>query len=98
MSNIEYLFDRSGNWIAFKIGKYLYNTDSKWVGWFPWDGIAVDTEGKYLGSIYLEDRLLVDLSIHYVPYPGYPGYPGYRGYCGYISNTADINTNRLKGE
>ena len=52
---VEYLFDYSGNWIAFKIGKFLYNEDGDWIGWFPYDDkIAVDTDGEYLGAIYLK--------------------------------------------
>ena len=102
----EYLFNTSGRWIAFKIGNYLFNTDCAWIGWFPFaNGIAVDTEGIYLGTIFLKDRLLVDLKQQVFPYPGYPGYPsypgysgypGYRGFCDYIPNTADIKEERLR--
>jgi len=50
---MKYLFNSSGNWIAFKIGRYLYGTSANWIGWFPWeDEHAVDRKGKYLGSIF----------------------------------------------
>ena len=103
--DVEYFFNNNGSWIAFKKGKYLFNTQATWIGWFPKDNIAVDTEGRYLGSIYKNDRLLVDLLQKRVPYPGYPGYPeypglpaypGFKGYCGYIPNTKDVSSNRLR--
>ena len=102
---MEYLFDNNGSWIAFKKGKYLFNTQGTWIGWFPKEGIAVDTDGRYLGTIYKNDRLLVDLLQKRLPYPGYPGYPeypglpvlpGYRGHCGYIPNTKDVPAGRLR--
>ena len=102
---IEYYFDYKGKWIAFRQGKYLYNSSARWIGWFPWEnGIAVDTDGKYFATVY-EDRLLVDLLQKKVKYPGYPGFPGivtppthpgFRGYCGYIPNTEDISERRLE--
>ena len=45
MPNSIYLYDTAGRWIAFRIGKYLFNTNGEWIGWFPWEGIAVDTDG-----------------------------------------------------
>ena len=62
---VEYLFDYSGNWIAFKIGKFLYNEDGDWIGWFPYEEkIAVDTDGEYLGTIYKNDRLFPLPTVH----------------------------------
>lgn len=104
---VEYLFNTSGRWIAFKVGKYLFNTNGEWIGWFPWNGISVDINGTYLGTIYDRNRLLVDLRQPKITYPGYPGYPGhpgypgYPGYIGYISyipNTEDVNEERLRGK
>lgn len=52
-SNLTYLFNSDGDWIAFRIGNFIYNSDANWIGWFPWnDEHAVDTAGKYLGSIF----------------------------------------------
>ena len=102
--DVEYLFDSRGNWIAFKKGIYLFNRSARWIGWFPMEGIAVDTEGKYLGTIYLNDRLLVNLlqkKVSKAAYPGYPEYPGlpvfpgFRGFCSYVPNTEDIKDRRL---
>ncbi len=101
---IEYFFDTKGKWIAFKKEKYLFNSHARWIGWFPKEGLAVDTDGKYLGTVYLKDRLLVNLLQKRLPYPGYPGHPGYTalppdpgygGVCEYVPNTEDIKSKRL---
>lgn len=104
-SEILYLFDSKGKWIAFKRGKYLFNRNGRWIGWFPEEGLAVDTDGKYLGTIYQEDRLLVNLlqkKVSKAAYPGYPEYPGlqtfpgFKGFSPYIPNTEDIKEKRLE--
>ena len=102
--DVQYLFDSAGRWIAFKKGKYLFNRSARWIGWFIDEETAVDTNGKYLGTIYSDDRLLVNLlqaKISKAPYPGYPEYPGlpglpgFKGYCPYVPNTKDINEKKL---
>ena len=60
----KYLYDMNGNWIAFSEGKYLFNTDCQWIGWFPQEDIAVDLNGNYLGTIYNSNRLLMNLDQH----------------------------------
>ena len=55
--SIQYLYNSSGEWIAFRIGKYMYDTNSEWIGWIPWDdNYVVDINGEYLGTIYPPDR------------------------------------------
>ncbi len=84
MSDSQYLFNSSGEWIAFRVGKYIFNTNGNWVGWLPWDGSeVVDIEGDYLGHIHTNNRFYKHLYNSYKGYPGYPGYPGYSGYPGY---------------
>lgn len=81
-----FLFNRSGNWIAFRRtedDKYLFNKHGNWIGWFPWNNeVAVTRDGKYLGTV-VQNRLLKKSYQPYLGYPGYPGYPGYAGYPGY---------------
>ncbi len=81
MSDLQYLFNSSGSWIAFRVGKYVFDVNSECLGWLPWnDEEIVRIDGEYLGHIYPGDRLY---RRHYNPYRGYPGYPGYPSYPGY---------------
>lgn len=74
-SPFQYLFSSSGRWIAFRQHRYVFDTDSRWIGWLPWEnGEVVDTQGQYLGTIFPGDRFYRDL---YRAYRGYPGFPGY---------------------
>jgi hypothetical protein len=78
---VQHLFNSSGEWIAFRKGKFVFATDGTWIGWLPWDeSEVVDTSGSYIGHIYGGNRLYRRTSNPYRGYPGYPGYPGYAGY------------------
>jgi len=86
----QYLFDSEGNWIAFRVGIYLFDIDSDWIGWLPWDTLdVVSAGGKYIGSIYENDRFyyfentILPLVINNVPYPPLPSFPPYPGYGGF---------------
>jgi len=86
---VQYLFNSRGNWIAFRIDRYVYNKHAKWVGWLPWDDVdVVDRQGRYLGTITDGNRLYHYGSHPYRGYPGYPGYPGYTGFAGYSQRPA----------
>ena len=81
---VHYLFNSSGNWIAFRICTNVFDAHAKWVGWMPWgDADVVTTDGKYLGTIVEENRLFHFSGKPYRGYPGNPGHPGYPGYPGY---------------
>jgi len=81
---IQYLFNSSGEWIAFKIGPYVFDTNGDWIGWTPWnDDYVVTPEGEYLGTIWAGNRLFYFYDHEYRGYPGYPVYPDYPGYPGY---------------
>jgi hypothetical protein len=71
----QYLFNSSGEWIAFRQGKYVFDTTGNWIGWLPWDNReVVKITGEYLGTIFSGNRLY---KVFMRPYRGYPGYPGY---------------------
>ena len=58
-SSVQYLYNSSGEWIAFRKGKFVYNSSGNWIGWLPWDEAEViTTNGEYLGHIYPHNRLL----------------------------------------
>lgn len=81
-----YLHDSQGVWIAFRTepeGRYLFNPDGDWIGWFPWnDRDAVTPDGAYLGSVH-GDRLFAEHGHRYRGNPGYPGAPAYPGQAPY---------------
>ncbi len=86
----QYLFDSEGNWIAFRIGNYIFNIDSDWIGWLPWDSPdVVSVRGEYIGSVYDKDRFyyfenkILPLVIKNVPFPPLPGFPPYPGFGGF---------------
>ena len=88
VQDVEYLFDSSGNWIAFCKGGYVFNQKGEYVGWIPWrDGYVVDIRGNYFGSIIRDQgghsRFYYFLNTQNRGYPGHPGYPGPPSYPGY---------------
>ena len=92
---VEYLFDSSGGWIAFRKGKYIFNPVGIWIGWLPWDkSYVVNKTGEYLGTIIQDDdgygRFYRFSRIEYRGYPGLaptPQYPGYPGHPGFITSS-----------
>jgi len=93
----QFLYNSRGEWIAFRVGKNIFNTNGNWIGWMPWDDTDVVTpDGKYLGTICVNDRFYYFRGKPYRGYPGYPGYPGYAGYSPLPPGAEDIKI--LKGE
>ncbi|MEJ3404169.1 hypothetical protein WDJ51_05455 [Rathayibacter sp. YIM 133350] len=78
----SYLFDLSGDWIAFRHsaeGKYLFSPDGDWIGWFPWDDAeALTPDGDYLGTV-VGDRLVQEIGHLRRGVPAYPGEPSFPG-------------------
>lgn len=86
--DVHYLFNSRGNWIAFRVGKFVYDSGCEWVGWLAWKDADVATvDGEYLGTI-IDGNRLVRFRNH--PYKGYPGYPGHAGYSPLPSGASDI--------
>ena len=89
----QYLFNSSGNWIAFRKGKYVFDKDGEWIGWLPWqDQDVVGVDGQYLGTIVQDNRFYRFRDKPNKGYPGYPGYPGYAGYSSRPPMAEDIET------
>ena len=45
--SVHYLFNLSGNWIAFRADTNAFDTHAKWIGWMPWgDADVVTTDGE----------------------------------------------------
>ncbi|MGH9413069.1 MAG: hypothetical protein ACRD0Y_04945 [Terriglobales bacterium] len=72
----QYLFNSSGEWIAFRDGKYIYDVHGEFLGFMAEGGADVaDIESRYFASIYYGDRLYrkVFPPALELRYPGYPG-------------------------
>jgi len=94
-AKVEYYFDSSGQWVAFRLHRndpYLFNKKGKWIGWFPWkDDEAVDVHGRYLGTVLDTNRIYRkkpskprETSVPSGRKPGFvlpPSIPGYAGYA-----------------
>ena len=89
-----YLHDSQGTWIAYRTddtGRFLFNPDGDWIGWFPWnDDDVVTPEGHYLGTV-VGDRLLTDTAHPFRGTPDYPGAPRYPGQVSYPGAAAFVS-------
>ena len=87
---VQYLFNSSGNWIAFRVGECVFDTKCHWIGWMPWDDTdVVTTEGEYLGTIVENDRFYRFRDKPYRDYPDHPGCPGHPDFPGHPGYAAD---------
>lgn len=34
--NVQFLFNSSGEWIAFRQQQHVFDERSNWIGWLPW--------------------------------------------------------------
>ncbi len=83
------LCDSKGTFVAFRTefdGRYLFNPDGEWIGWFPWgDDDAATRDGTYLGTV-VENRILWRTEQTHHANPGYPGAPAFPGHASYPGN------------
>ena len=76
----NYLYNSKGEYIAFKIGNYIFNNKNAWIGWLPWsNNEIVNKEGEYIGTI-LNDRIYSFSRRNITEHPGYISFPGHPGY------------------
>ena len=100
----QYLYNSKGEFIAYRIGGFVYDNNNKWIGWLPWDNFEiVSLMGEYLGTIH-KDRIFIfsrrGFKEHpgYTDFPGHPGYiedPGYGGSTSIPSFAKDIDINLI---
>ena len=75
----HYLFNSYGRWIGFCLGMNLFDVDTVWRGWFPWDDSAdvMSPNGSYLGTVignrfYSFDHKRPMRAAFYSAYPAIP--------------------------
>lgn len=84
--DFQYLFNSTGEWIAFRQWQHVFDKRCNWIGWLPWGHHEVATEeGDYLGTIvganrfyYFADR----------PHRSHPGAPSRLTYPPFPANPA----------
>src|SRR5687767_13120157 len=53
------LFNSKGEWIAFRVGRYVFDNRLNWIGYLPWDDdevVSADGFQRYYGHIHPGDR------------------------------------------
>lgn len=102
---MEFLFDSRGNHIANFVNGQLHAPTGQNIGHFlEEDGIFIDTWGRYLGEIVLDNRLLKNRhspysSVNFGVYGNYGnvgnyGNPGNYGAIALSAGYEDVNLNQ----
>lgn len=73
---VKYMYNSTGEWIAFRDGASLYDVHGEFLGYMAENGVDIaDIEGRYFASIYYGDRVYRKLFAPAMDarYPGRPG-------------------------
>lgn len=64
MQSPRYIFNTSGNYVAFVQGTNLFDTDANWLGFIEdGDDVYSADDGSYMGTLSTDDRLLVNTGV-----------------------------------
>ena len=63
--SIRYIFNTSGNYVAFVYGQHIFTPDSEWIGFIPEANIVFNTDGTYMGEISPDDRVIKNKNARY---------------------------------
>jgi len=61
------IFTSRGDWGAFLIYPYLFNTSGEWIGWVTPQKEIFNLDGSYIGMISSDQRILRKKSLEIVP-------------------------------
>ncbi len=62
--SVRYIFNTSGNYIAFVQENHLFDLNSKWLGFIEdGDDVYDAKDGSYIGTLSTDDRLLVNTQV-----------------------------------
>lgn len=103
---MRFLFDSHGSHIANEINGHLHTPSGSNIGhYLPHLSIFIDINGRYLGEIVHENRLMLNRSSPYrstnfgvhgnAGNAGNYGHPGHAGSVGCIAGYDDIPSDRL---
>lgn len=83
MTNPHYLYNSLGEYIAYQIDQYVFDTQHNWVAWIPREnGEVYSKMGDYLATI-MDDRVFYLSRRDFQDHPGYPNFPGHFGAIDY---------------
>lgn len=61
---MNYIFSRSGKWIAFRVGRFVFDPEGHPLGWLPFDYFHVyDQTGSFLWRIWPDQVADDDTSV-----------------------------------
>jgi len=61
---VRYIFNTSGNYVAFVEGNNIFNPSCKWLGFIEdGDDVYSAKDGSYMGTLSSDDRLLVNTRV-----------------------------------
>jgi hypothetical protein len=83
MTPTAYLFNSLGEYIAYQIDQYIFDTNNNWVAWIP-DGEdeIYSKMGEYLATLE-GNRIFFFSRRDFKAHPGYPNFPGHFGAIDY---------------
>jgi hypothetical protein len=62
--SVRYIFNTSGNYVAFVQGNHIFDPRSKWLGFIEdGDDVYSANDGSYMGTLSTDDRLLVNTRV-----------------------------------
>lgn len=104
---MKYLFDNNGKHICNEVNGQLHSTNGKNIGHFLTDyNFYIDMNGKYLGEIVFDNRLLYKVNnayenVNFCSYGNYGnignyGNPGNIGSIGTVPGFKKIDLEKLK--
>jgi len=91
MTPSSYLFNSLGEYIAYQIDQYIFDTNHNWVAWIPeGDQELYSKMGDYLAT-KVEDRIYSFTRREFKSHPGYPNFPGHFGAIDYSPSILPSN-------
>jgi hypothetical protein len=62
--SVRYIFNTSGNYVAFVQKNHIFDSNSKWLGFIEdGDDVYDAMDGSYIGTLSTDDRLLVNTQV-----------------------------------
>lgn len=67
--SIRYIFNTSGEYVAFLLNKQVFSPYGEWLGYLPQANIVYNTDGTYMGEISNDDRIIRNKHLRFPKLP-----------------------------